>query len=344
MRTLLSRLVLSCLALMLVSFTVTASIADAKPVKEHPEKKKLKVALLLPGFADDGGFMESAYKGLLKAKKEFKIKASYVDGLPNDTAQIADALRKLAKKKPDLIIAHAGQSSEAVKLVAKEYPNIRFVNTQTNLTGDNLSSYQVKQEESAWLAGAAAGLLTNSNVVGHISGARVTPGLQGRAAFADGLAYTNPNATFLTTFTNSQDDAALAKQVAQAQIDAGADIIFTMLNVARSGVTEASKENGIHQIANVRDYYNDDPDVFIGSAVSDAGLTVYTAVKDLVEGNWAPNTVKKIGLENPEAVRLALAPYVSENIKAQIASYAEQIVSGEIEINLDYTGTEFTPQ
>lgn len=340
MRKLLSKLALSSLAMALV-FSSGLSTVEASKDPSHTNNKKAKVALLIPGSSKDGGFMESAYRGLVKAEEDFKIKATFVENIPHDTAQIADALRKLAKKNPDMIIAHAGQSSEAVKLVAKEFPKIKFVNTQTNLTGDNLSSYQVKQEESAWLAGAAAGLLTKTNVVSHISGARVGPGLLGRAAFADGLKYTNPEATFLTTFTGNQEDAALAKSVAQAQINAGSDMIFTMLNKARSGVTEAARENGVYQFANVRDYYADAPDVFIGSAISDASLTVYGAIKDLTEGTWKPNTVKKIGLENPDAVRLALSPFVPQDVKDKIVAFAEKIESGEIVIPSEYTGPEF---
>lgn len=344
MRKLLSKLGLSSLAAALVfSFGLsTAGAGEASKGPSHASNKKAKVALLIPGSSKDGGFMESAYRGLVKAEEDFRIKATLVENVPSDTTHIADALRALAKKKPDMIIAHAGQSSDAVKLVAKEFPKIKFVNTQTNLTGDNLSSYQVKQEESAWLGGAAAGLLTKTNVVSHISGARVGPGLLGRAAFADGLKYTNPSATFLTTFTGNQEDAALAKKVAEAQINAGSDMIFTMLNNARSGVTEAAREHGVHQIANVRDYYADAPDVFIGSAISDASLTVYGAIKDLKEGTWKPNTVKKIGLENPDAVRLALSPEVPQDVKDKIAAFAEKIKSGEIVIPSAYTGPEFT--
>lgn len=341
MKKLLSKLVLSSLAIATLVLPLGNHSAEAKKNSENGNNKKPKVALLIPGQKNDGGFMQSAYQGLMKAQNELRVKTTYIDNIPHDTAQIADALRKLAKKKPDMIIAHAGQSSEAVKLVAKEYPKIKFVNTQTDLTDINLSSYQVKQEESAWLAGAAAGLLTKTNVVGHISGARVTPGFHGRAAFADGLKYTNPDAQFVTTFTGNQDNAALAKKVAQAQIDAGADMIFTMLNAARVGVTEASRENGVFQFANVRDFYADAPDVFIGSAISDAGLTVYTAIKDLVEGKWEANKVVKIGLENPEAVRLALAPDVSQDIKDRMSLLTEKIKSGEIQINLNYTGPEF---
>lgn len=96
---------------------------------------------------------------------------------------LTDALRQLAAEEPDLIIAHGGQNSEATALVAPEFPDIKFIVVQGNAIGSNLSSYEVLQEQSAWLGGALAGLLTQSQVVGHISGIRVTPKTEGSRCF-----------------------------------------------------------------------------------------------------------------------------------------------------------------
>ncbi|MNH47389.1 hypothetical protein D3C79_1105990 [compost metagenome] len=52
--------------------------------------------------------------------------------------------------------------------------------------------------------------------------------------------------------------------------------------------------------------------------------------------------MKKIGLENPDAVRLALSPFVPQDVKDKIAAFAEKIKSGEIVIPSEYTGPEFT--
>jgi basic membrane protein A len=171
----------------------------------------LRVSMFLPGKIDDGGFMEAGYRGLLMARDQLDAEISYIDQTkPEFELQVA-ALRRLAAAKPDLVIAHGGQNSQSTAQVAAEFPELRFVVVQGNVTGDNLASYEVLQEQSAWLAGAASGLLTETNVVGHISGIRVTPGLRGRAGFADGLWHTNPEAQFLTIFNGSQDDVTLAK-------------------------------------------------------------------------------------------------------------------------------------
>jgi basic membrane protein A and related proteins len=307
------------------------------------QDRPLEIAMLIPGRIDDGGFMQAGYNGLVAIGDELGAETRYIDGIPPELEAMAAALRELAAAGPDMVIAHGGQTAPAVEAVAAEFPDVRFTVVQGALTGPNVASYEVLQEESAWLAGAAAGLLTETGVVGHISGIRVPPGLKGRGAFYHGLAHTNPDAKFLTLFAGDQDDNALSHRVATAEIDAGADVIFTMLNAGRTGAIEAMREKGVHQIGNVRDWYPDHPDVFIASAIANVSVPGFQAAKDLAEGKWQPGVVRRIGLENPEAVALALAPNVADEVLAKITELSKDIVSGEIEVSVEYEGPEFQP-
>ncbi|UFS64479.1 BMP family protein [Paracoccus denitrificans] len=306
----------------------------------HAQDGELSIAMLIPGKIDDNGFMEAGYNGLLKIEKQFGAKIAYTDQVQPEQDKLEEALRALARQTPDMVIAHGGQNNEAAKTVAAEFPDIPFVVVQGGVTGPNLSSYEVLQEHSAWLGGAAAGLLTQSGVVGHISGIRVTPGLKGRGGFYHGLMHTRPDATFLTIFAGNQDDTELAARVAKAETDQGADIIFTMLNAGRQGATDAMREAGTKQIGNVIDWTKVEPDVFIASAIADVSIPSVQAVQDLVDGTWKPETVKHIGLENPEAVSLTLSDSVPAEIRDRIDTLREQIVTGEIEVSTEYSGPE----
>jgi basic membrane protein A and related proteins len=301
----------------------------------------LRVAALFAGKVDDRGFMQAGYDGLKLAEQQAGVTISFTQGIAPQPDALAAALRALAQQKPDLIIAHGGQNNAAARTVAAEFPDIAFVVTQGNVTGANLASYEVLQEQSAFLAGALAGLMTRSNVVGHMSGIRVTPGLKGRAGWAAGVAHTNPGATLLTNFSGNQDDNALSKKVATAMIAAGADIVFTMLNAGRTGAVEACREKGVQQIGNVVDWTTIVPDVFVASACADSGRAVLQAVTDKVAGRFSPGTVRQVGLEVPEAVRLAMAPRVPEPVRTRIAAIAADIVAGRLKIPHDWTGEEF---
>ena len=326
----------------LVVLTIAASaLVLALLSPSSAEAKKLKVAMLIPGQIDDGGFMEAGYKGLLMIRDKLGADITYIDKIKPQKELLSSALRKLASAGPDMVIAHGGQNSKAMVAVAPDFPNIKFVVVQGNVKGPNLSSYEILQEQSAWLAGAAAGLLTKTNVVGHISGIRVRPGLKGRGAFYNGLMHTHPGAKYLTTFAGDQDDNELSYRAATAEIKSGADIIFTMLNAGRKGAIDAMRENKVYQIGNVRDWYPTAPDVFIASAVANVSLAGYNAAKDLADGKWKPGVVKKIGLENPEAVSLPLAPHVSKDIRNNLEKLRQDLASGKLEVSIKYEGPEF---
>lgn len=299
------------------------------------------VGALFAGRVDDGGFMESGYKGLLRARDQFGLATRYIDGVLPQRERLTAALRELAGNGAALVIAHGGQNNEAAKTVAGEFLRQQFVITQGNVAGANLASYDVLQEQSAFLAGALAGLLTRSGTVGHMSGIRVVPGLKGRAAFADGLRATNPRARLLTNFSGNQDDTALARRVALAEIDAGADIIFTMLNAGRDGATDACRERGVKQIGNVKDWVAAMPEVFVASAIADVGLAVFGAARDWHDGRFPAGEIRRIGLENPEAVRLTLAATVPADAAARIKTLQDDIIAGRLRVTETYDGPEF---
>ncbi len=300
------------------------------------------VAALFCGHIDDNGFMQAGYQGFKKAQDSLSITAHYKDKVANETqAQIA-ALRELAKQyKPALLIAHGGQNTDAALAVAKEFPEVRFVVTQGAVTADNLSSYDVRQEESAWLAGAYAALMTKTGVVAHQSGIRVPPGLRARASYAAGVKYANPDVKLLTNFSGNQDDTALAERVTRAQAKAGADIIYTMLNKGRSGTTQACRELGIKEIGNVIDWVAREPDVFIGSAWADVGIGVFEACKDLADGKFQAGKIFKVGLQQPDAVRLIMAPDTPDAERQRIAALQQDILAGKIHIESEFNGPEF---
>lgn len=326
--------------------TVTLAFASSVlfAVSAQAQDSDLSIAMLIPGNIDDNGFMEAGYNGLLEIQKEFGADIAYIDQIQPQKPLLEQALRSLADKSPDMVIAHGGQNNEAAQTVAAEYPDIPFVVVQGGVTGPNLSSYEVLQEQSAWLGGAAAGLMTQTGVVGHISGIRVTPGLKGRGGFYNGLMHTRPDAKFLTIFAGDQDDTALAERVAKAEIDQGADIIFTMLNAGRQGATDAMRAAGVRQIGNVIDWTTVDPEVFVASAIADVSIPSVEAVRDLTEGKWQPDTIRHIGLENPAAITLTLSDAVPTDVRAQIERLRDQIVRGEITVSTDYTGPELTAE
>ncbi len=303
--------------------------------------KPLSVGALFAGRIDDRGFMEAGWRGLERARTELGVKTTHIDGVQPRRELLVAALTQLAQAGPDLVLAHGGQNNEACAEVAAKFPNIKFAVTQGAVTAANLASYDVLQEESAYLGGVLAALTTRTGVVGHMSGIRVRPGLKGRAAYVAGVRATNSNVRVLTNFSGNQDDNALSKRVALAEMAGGADVIFTMLNAGRDGVTEACREKGTRQIGNVIDWVAVDSRVFVGSAIADVGIGAFEAVRDLRQGAFPAGAIRKVGLANPGAVRLSMAGDVPAELRQRIAGVAQDIASGRIKVPEEYAGAEF---
>ena len=303
----------------------------------------LKVGGLFAGSRSDKGFMEAGWRGLEQARLQLTgVQTAFVDGLPPKKELLVPALTRLAEQGAQLVIAHGGQNNQAAVEVAARFPQTKFVVTQGLVQGANLSSYDVLQEESAYLAGVLAALSTKTGVVGHMSGIRVPPGLKGRAAYAAGVRDTNPQVKLLTNFSGDQDNNELSYRVAKAQMAAGADVIFTMLNAGRDGATRACREHKVRQIGNVIDWTQVDPQVFIASAWADVGMGVFQAVKDMLQTGAPRSGIIKIGLQDPAAVRLTMAQDVPAAVRSRVEQAGRAIASGQLQVPESYQGPEFS--
>jgi len=309
----------------------------------HMDHSAQKLFGVFTGRVDDGGFVESGYQGALLAQREFGFQFDFVQGIAIDTPALIAAVEHGLASRPDLVVIHGGRSNEAMEALAPRYPTVKFLSTHGDKAGPNFSASTIGQPQSAFLAGALAGLMTRSGVVGHLSGIRIPPGLRSRVAWAAGVRATNATARIVTCFCGTQDDNAVSKRVALAEIDAGVDILYTMLNTGRAGAIEACRERGIVQIGNARDWTAVDPQVFIASAIADTGRLVYDWLARTLKNPQAPGTLQELGVEDPQAVRLAMSARVPAAVRARIEALRAMLVQTRPSWGIEYDGTEFVP-
>lgn len=304
----------------------------------------LRVATVVVGAQRDGGFNEAALDGLDPAARLPGVTLEGVIGAPFEGAAMAEALDAAAERAGSggLVLFIGGQGDRVTPEAAARWPDRRFTVVQGSVTGPNLSSIHVRQEESAYLAGVLAACLTRTGTVGHLSGHRVTPGLRGRAAFVAGVHDTNPEVRLLTAFCGTQDDAALVQAWARAELAAGADVLFTMLNGARSGATAACRDTGAVQIGNARDWVAVDPTVFVASALARIDLAVLRAVEDALAGVPMGREVPLgLGETGPDPVSLSLRDDVDDIARARVRHAEALLRAGHLTLPPSYEGPEF---
>lgn len=298
----------------------------------------MNIAILFVGAVKDGGFNERALNGVERLRGKSIDQLTVIDGIPYDPAQMSDALSEAAQHS-DGVVFIGGQGNQITPTVAQAFPQCSFAVVQGNIYAGNIASYDVLQEQSAFLAGVLAARLSKTGVIGHLSGHRVIPGLKGRAAFVSGARFADENIRVITGFCGTQDDSAIAEAWASAMASLGTDFLFTMLNAARTGATAACRATGIRQIGNATDWCAKDPKVFAASALARIDLGVECAITDMLSGK-RPAAVQKLGLAD-NAVGLAYAPDISLAQRSDIALIADQIAEKKITVETQYTGPEF---
>lgn len=295
-----------------------------------------RIVAVFFGRPGAGSFNAAGVAGLARAADRLGVVAETVwEPVP---ARRADTLARVAAGA-DLVIAHGGQGEAGVLQVAPDFPAVAFAVTQARIAGPNIACFEVLQEQSAFLAGALAGWWMEGGVAAHLSGERVPPGLRGRAGFAAGLLHARPDARLLTGFCGDQHDPALAAEWTAAQAAAGAEVQFAMLDGGRPGAIAACRAAGIRAIGNVRDWTREDP-VFLASAVADNGLAIEAAMAAFLQGRFVD---RRLGLGEPEAVRLALAPDVGRELALRIDALRVAILAGEVAVPESYGGPEWGP-
>ncbi|MGI3164833.1 BMP family protein [Pseudooceanicola sp. 200-1SW] len=301
----------------------------------------MKIAVFFVGEVEDAGFNASALAGATRAGQADGVEITLVSGVRYDQDEIRYRLNEVVPTVDGLVFI-GGQGNITTPEIAAAFPDKRFAIVQGQKTGPNLASYDVRQEDSAFLAGVLAAHLTRTGTVGHLSGHRVRPGLKGRAAFVAGVAHAAPDVTVLTGFCGTQDDSSVTRAWAEAEIAAGADVIFTMLNDARRGAIEACRAGGARQIGNALDWVARAPEVFVASAMARIDIGVEQAVADMVAGRL-PEQIVEFGLADGDAVSLRMGSDVPEAAVAAVAEVAEAIRAGRITVPDSYDGPEFQP-
>lgn len=298
----------------------------------------MRVAGLFVGKVEDGGFNAAARQGFAALEAEHSIEI--LSDLSFDKDVLIEAGTRAAASA-DLVIFIGGQGDEAAETVASSGGGTQFAVIQGSVCGPHLGSVCVMQEQSAFLAGVAAAHLTRTGIVGHVSGHRVKPGLLGRAAFAAGVTYAGTGAKLLTGFCGSQDDEVMAEHWTAAEIRAGADVIFTMLNASRPGAIRAARAGRARLIGNVSDWTSIDPVTFVASALARIDLAVVAAVASAEQGTLTTN-IRVMGIETPAVVDLALAADVPAKVKNAVSAATMALQGGRISLPHGYEGPEFT--
>ncbi|SAK82081.1 Purine-binding protein precursor [Caballeronia temeraria] len=293
----------------------------------------MRVGVLIPGSKTDKGWMESGYDGVSAAQKEFgpKLKTQIIENI--NYADMEQALTNLATKN-QLVIGIGGQTQAAVLKIAKRFPNVKFSIVGGNKGESmppNVAGYDVKQAEIAFVAGAAAAMLSKSGAVSYVGGMEIPSIVNAGKEFGNGARYINPKVKYFESYTGDFDNVAKAREATAAAIAQGADIHYHILNLGLRGMEQAAKEKGTHIIGSYTDRCGSDP-LYVAYSITGVGYQAQYAIEQLAKNQWQPG-YKAFGLAmGPKASGLVICKSTPA-MDAKIKQIEDDILSGKIKVS-----------
>jgi len=331
-RPVLHRRMTSVPALLGLSILVSACGGEGSDAGEAP----FRAALLTEGPVSDAGWYAGAYEGLLRIEAELGAQVSHQQ--TRSTSEHDEAFNAYGAEGYDLVFAHGAEYQDAAIRAGERFPETTFIVSGGGRISENVVPLIFTLENGSYLAGMAAGGMTQSGIVGMVGAIAIPPAQGVFLAFEAGVRAVRPDAQLLSTWTGSWDDVAAAKEAVTSHITRGADVVVHNTDGASFGVFGAVREANdegrtVWAIGMNRDQNDIAPEVTLGSAV----LRIEDAFMEITEA-WQAGEIGGAafyaGADRPVVdfvANPAVLDRIPDELLARIDSMRTLIRSGEFD-------------
>jgi basic membrane protein A len=190
-------------------------------------KSKIKIAMIVESTVDDKGWCQSMHDAIMAVQKKYGsslVEYSYSEKMkPVDAGSAA---RQYVAKGYDIIIGHGAQYKNLMLEMAEEFPKTTFAfGTSGEIGPRNVFTYMPESEETGYINGVIAGLVTKTNIIGLVGPVDGGDAARYNRGFVLGVRSVNPKAQVQVAYTGSFGDYVKAAELAHTQIKAGADVL-----------------------------------------------------------------------------------------------------------------------
>lgn len=279
----------------------------------------------------DKSFNEAAYNGAERWKKEGG--KPYLDFEIANEAQREQAMRRMADKGANPIIAIGFSQGSTVEKVSKDFPKLQFAIIDSVVKAPNVESIVFKEQEGSFLVGMMAALASKTGKVGFIGGMDIPLIRRFACGYEQGAKFANPKAEITSNMTGTTpaawNDPTRGAELAKAQFAKGVDVVFAAAGGTGIGVYQAAKDGGKYAIGVDSNQNHLQPGTMLTSMVKRVDVAVYNAAKKTNPG------VTVLGLKEG-GVDYALDKHneklVNPDMKKKVDAAKADIIAGKIKV------------
>jgi len=332
------------LGLLLTIITVIAiAAAGCSPKAEEPATTK--VVYLINGSLGDNAFYDSGQKGMEKLKADYGVEIRTIE-CGYDPAQYEPSI-EAAVGYADVIFVISYGFEDLVKEYADKYPEKIFVNLDTVVQNEKntVTSVDYIEEESAFLTGVVAGMLTLDTSIPNVNDKKIIGAVGGDEdpvidafmfAYENGGKYVDPEMVMERKYLGDWVDTAKAKQATLQLYDMGADVVFQIAAAAGMGVLQASGERDLYSIGVDTNQNAIVPGHVVASDIKDIGLAITNIYATIKDGTYKPGQVLNYGLATGgvDVVFEGNEGVLPQSIVDEVNNLRQQIIDGTLKVEI----------
>jgi len=303
----------------------------------------LKVGLVFDiGGKGDKSFNDSAYRGIEWAAADFGIE--HIELEPGVDADREVNLRNLAMMGYDLIIGNGFMFTDSISAVADEFPDTKFAGVDVWIPDKpNVVSLLFKEHEGSFLVGIIAGMKTKDDgkdTVGFVGGMAIHLIKKFEAGFIAGVHYVYPECKILSSYAGDTPiafaDPVKGKELALAQYDKGAYVVYHASGLTGVGVFEAAKERRLYAIGvdSNQNYLGHDEETGenfgLTSMIKSVDMSVYITIKSVIDGTFKSG-IEIFGLDR----RIKIGDKVHFGLYYTLDEFNEELVTTKIRVRVE---------
>ena len=233
-------------AVFLLAALVLAACGTPAATDEPADGERPTFVYITPNPIGVNAFLQLGREGVEQAGEKHNAETSVLES--ENPSSIEENVRAAVSENADVVVVIGFEFADTIQRVAPQAPDVQFLIIDQCIDNPppNVRCAVFREYEAAYLIGAEAGLLTESNKVGVI-GALDIPFLHRYTdPFAEGARAVNPDVDVSTLWVGTDpsafSDPARAKEQALAMAAQGADHIFAAAAASNFGIFEAAQE------------------------------------------------------------------------------------------------------
>ena len=251
------------------------------------------------------------------------------------------ALRNMARRGAQVVVAMGFAQAAAVRTVAQEFPETRFTLIDMVVDLPNVQSVVFKEQEGSFLVGMAAAMASRTGRIGFVGGMDIPLIRKFALGYVEGAKYVNSAIQVFQNMTGTTPAAwnnpTKGGELARSQFDRGADVVYAAAGGTGLGVYQAAKDTGKLAIGVDSNQNYIHPNTMLTSMIKRVDVAVYRSFEAARDGTWKGG-IQVLGLAE-DGVGWALDEHnrslISAEMEAAIDQARKDIIAGKIVVT-DY--------